>query len=116
MASKVLMILFAGFWASSASAASSPEAGHRLAQQWCSSCHQVDASGSIQDFVPAFVTLANRPDSSLAWVRHWLTDPHPPMAGLNLSRAQIDDVIAYLQTLQIGASPAPHQIQRQNAP
>jgi mono/diheme cytochrome c family protein len=92
---------------SAAWAAASPEAGHRLAQQWCSSCHQVDATDTIRDFVPSFPSLANRPDRSLSWVRLWLMDPHPPMVGLNLSRAQIDNVIAYLQSLQLPPADSP---------
>jgi mono/diheme cytochrome c family protein len=96
--------LLATLWATAASAMVDANAGHRLAQQWCSSCHQVDADGALRDFVPSFVSLANRPDRSLGWVRLWLMDPHPPMVGLNLSRAQIDDIVAYLRSLQ---RPAP---------
>ena len=94
--------------ASSASAMSDPEAGHRLAREWCSSCHQVDPAGPLRDFVPSFVSLANRPARDLNWVRLWLMDPHPPMVGLNLSRAQIDNIVLYLRSLQkpAGAPPA----------
>jgi mono/diheme cytochrome c family protein len=81
-------------------AAATPEAGKALARQWCSSCHQVAPGDPIRDFVPSFVSLANRPDRSLGWVRLWLMDPHPPMVGLNLSRTEIDDVVAYLHSLQ----------------
>ena len=31
-------------------------------------------------------------------VRQWLNDPHPPMPNLPLTRAQIEDVVAYLGT------------------
>jgi len=106
MTRKLIAVLAVVLWTTSAGAAADAEAGHRLAQQWCSSCHQVDTQGPLRDFVPSFVSLANRPDRSLAWVRLWLTDPHPPMVGLNLSRAQIDDVIAYLQSLQTPPRPA----------
>jgi mono/diheme cytochrome c family protein len=98
---KLAAACFVVLWSSSAWAAADVEAGHALARQWCSSCHQVDATGPIRDFVPSFVALANRPDRDLAWVRTWLTDPHPPMVGINLSRAQIDEVIAYLRSLQL---------------
>jgi mono/diheme cytochrome c family protein len=101
--------LLATLWTTAAPAMADTEAGHRLAQQWCSSCHQVDPAGPVRDFVPSFVSLANRADGSLAWVRLWLMDPHPPMVGLNLSRAQIDQIVAYLHSLQRPvASPAAH--------
>jgi mono/diheme cytochrome c family protein len=32
-------------------------------------------------------------------VRAWLADPHPPMPNFNLSRQQIDDIVAYLDSL-----------------
>jgi mono/diheme cytochrome c family protein len=84
----------------SAANAGDAQNGLLLARQWCTSCHQVEQSGPIRDFVPSFVSLANRHDQDLSWVRLWLMNPHPPMTGLNLSRAQIDDVVAYLTSLQ----------------
>jgi mono/diheme cytochrome c family protein len=32
-------------------------------------------------------------------IRGWLADPHPPMPNLNLSRQEIDDILAYLESL-----------------
>jgi mono/diheme cytochrome c family protein len=105
MMRKLAVVLTYALWTSSAWAAANADEGHRLARQWCSSCHQVDPDGPMRDFVPSFVSLANRPDRTLAWVRLWLTDPHPPMVGLNLSRMQIEDVIAYLHSLQTPPHP-----------
>jgi mono/diheme cytochrome c family protein len=36
-----------------------------------------------------------------SFIRGWLMDPHPPMPGIMLSRQQINDIIAYLQTLPV---------------
>jgi mono/diheme cytochrome c family protein len=32
-------------------------------------------------------------------IRGWLADPHPPMPNLELSRREIEDIVAYLQSL-----------------
>lgn len=76
------------------------EAGHYLAQQWCSSCHQVEPEGRATDTAPPFVSLANERPADLAWVRTRLQLPRYPMAGINLSRDQIEDIIAYFAALR----------------
>jgi mono/diheme cytochrome c family protein len=82
-------------------AAGDAEAGHKLAQLWCTSCHIVDAPahGAGADTAPPFPTIA-RQHRDRAWIRAWLAAPHPPMPNLNLSRQQIDDVLAYLDSLR----------------
>ena len=77
----------------------SADAGKRLAQQWCSSCHQVDPGAPTKDVAPSFASLRVQKGKDPGWVRAWLTNPHPPMQGINLSRQQIDDIVAYLQSL-----------------
>jgi hypothetical protein len=32
-------------------------------------------------------------------IEGWLADPHPPMPNLDLSRQEINDIMAYLQSL-----------------
>ncbi|WP_448206896.1 c-type cytochrome [Azospirillum sp. sgz302134] len=92
-----------------AAQAADPVAGRRIADRWCTSCHVVE-SGSGQtsagqtgtrgtDAVPTLASIARDPRRGPDWLRQWLTSPHPPMPDLNLSRAEIDDVIAYLQSL-----------------
>jgi len=77
----------------------SADAGKRLAQQWCSSCHQVEPTAPAKDVAPPFASLGVQKDKDPGWIRAWLTNPHPPMQGINLSRQQIDDIVAYLQKL-----------------
>jgi mono/diheme cytochrome c family protein len=96
-ASTVVMALLA--MSSSASAEGSAEAGKRLAQQWCASCHQVEPSAPAKDTAPPFASLGVEKSKDPGWIRAWLANPHPPMQGINLSRQQIDDVVAYLQSL-----------------
>ena len=71
--------------------------GLRLARQWCASCHGVEPKATATDKAPPFAAIARRRDST--WVKAWLSDPHPPMTGIELSRAQIDDVTAYMKSL-----------------
>lgn len=76
-----------------------PEAGHRLEQRWCSNCHAADDSTSATDAAPSFRSLARTSGQDPNWVRAWLTSSHPPMPNFNLSRAEIDDLVAYLSKL-----------------
>ena len=82
-----------------ASAAGSATAGKRLSQQWCASCHQIEPRAPAKDVAPPFASLGVRKGKDPGWVRAWLANPHPPMQGINLSRQQIDDIVAYLQSL-----------------
>lgn len=98
----MLMALLA---VTNAARAADAEAGRRLADHWCASCHVVPdsatASSTVRgsDAVPTLASIARDPNRGPNWLREWLTFPHPPMPDLNLSRTEIDDVVAYLQSL-----------------
>lgn len=74
-------------------------AGAAMAQQWCSGCHVADGAKRGSDAAPSFADIARRAHSDKSWVRTWLIQPHPPMPNLNLTRKEIDDIIAYLETV-----------------
>ena len=76
------------------------EEGLRLAAQWCTSCHVVAPDRPGSDAGPPFEVVANRPEFSEGGLRAWLADPHPPMPNLDLTRAEIEQVIAYLLSLR----------------
>ena len=80
-------------------AAGDAAAGRQLARQWCSSCHAVESVAQASDAAPPLATIAERHRGNLDWVRAWLEDPHPPMPNFNLSRTEIDDIVAYLSGL-----------------
>ncbi|HVZ69740.1 MAG TPA: c-type cytochrome [Rhizomicrobium sp.] len=80
-------------------AAGDSEAGAELASKSCSSCHALPAASAGADIAPPFANIARDRKGDRAWVRTWLMNPHPPMKGLNLTRSQIDDIIAYLESL-----------------
>jgi len=97
--SVLAMILLSGSLSAPAFAAGDAQVGQRLAQQWCSGCHVVDGSRQGSDTAPSFSSIARRRAGDRTWLRAWLLAPHPPMPNFNLSRQQIDDVIAYLDSL-----------------
>jgi cytochrome c len=76
--------------------------GHRFASQSCSNCHLVDAQQTkpAVDGVPSFVSLANDPAKTPERLRTFLTNPHGAMPPISLSRQEIADVVAYIQTLK----------------
>lgn len=97
-----LLVVAAGLLAVSAPARSGdPEAGHVLAQTWCAQCHIVEASQTkASDVAPPFAQIANDPAKSRSSIELWLADPHPPMPKLSLTRKQIDDLTAYIESLK----------------
>ena len=44
--------------------------------------------------------IAKKADRSPETLRAWLTLPHPPMPNPSLTRSEIDDIIAYLNSLK----------------
>ena len=90
-------LLFAG--AGPASAQGDPEVGQNLALQWCTSCHVVDREGHGTDAAPPLPPLLQEERRTPDQLRGWLTDPHPPMPNLDLTRQEIEHIVAYLQSL-----------------
>lgn len=78
-------------------AAGDAKSGLELARQWCASCHNVEPDATLSDKAPPFAVIAQKRDED--WIEAWLSDPHPPMTGIALSRMQIDDVTAYIKSL-----------------
>jgi len=92
-----LALLAAATLATGASAAGNPETGRAVAERWCTSCHAVGRDAAGSDAAPAFSALARErtPDQ----LRGWLAEPHPPMPNPSLTRNEIEDIVAYLQSL-----------------
>ena len=74
--------------------------GSQLAQQWCSSCHVTSGSrtGNVQEGPPSFPTIARTKTADQ--LRAFLSHPHGAMPDLSLTRAEIDDLIGYIETLR----------------
>ena len=76
-----------------------PAAGRDIVRSWCTACHVVDLEGTGADAGPPLPTLLAGKQRSADEIRGWLADPHPPMPNLNLSRQEIEDILAYLESL-----------------
>ncbi|WP_068500516.1 c-type cytochrome [Magnetospirillum moscoviense] len=90
-----LVVMAAPAWANSASA----DAGGELAARWCAACHVVSPSGAGGNAGPSFGSIAK--DRRAADIRAALTKPHAkPMKGFKLKRHEVDDVTAYIESLE----------------
>jgi len=82
------------------SSAADPTNGAALAKQWCASCHVLPGTPNQRAVQgpPSFRDIAiDKPPDQL---RLFLMRPHGSMPPLSLSRAEIDDLIAYIETLR----------------
>ena len=70
--------------------------GKLIVERWCVSCH--GTATQRDDRVPSLPALATNPKSE-AFIRAFLMMPHKPMPPLELSSQQIEDIIAYLDTV-----------------
>ena len=82
-----------------ASAQGDPEAGRELARTWCTSCHVVDVEGEGTDAGPALPALLGDGQRTEDELRGWLAAPHPPMPDFALTRQEIENIVAHLQSL-----------------
>jgi len=81
--------------------AGDPMAGEVLAEVWCSSCHDISGDDSASDAAPTFYAVMNIEKRSTEFLIGWLLNPHGAMPDPNLSRSEIDDVVAYIETLRV---------------
>lgn len=106
--SAILTGLVAGLLAGGGLAAAQPigegdaENGRQTAERLCTSCHVSDSSSSssVPAGVPTLRAIANKPDQTAERIVGMLIDPHPPMPNVRLTRDELSDVVAYLQTLR----------------
>ena len=95
------LILGAAILLASQSARADLANGERLARQWCANCHVIDGSGPsaiLPQGPPSFRVAAGH--FNPGELRAWLTHPHGQMPDLALTRAEIDDLIAYIEALR----------------
>lgn len=77
----------------------SPETGAEIAARWCAACHVIAPSGAGTDAAPSFLSIAHRRETDE--LKLFLAEPHAlAMRGFNLTTREIDDVVAYIQTLE----------------
>ena len=80
-------------------AAADVEKGEIIAKRWCAACHLVapEQKQAVAD-VPSFAAVA-RMKLPIDSLKAFLSDPHPRMPNLNLTRAEIEDIVAYIRSL-----------------
>ena len=80
-------------------AAGDAAAGRRTADTWCVGCHLVgdEQKAGLAD-VPPFPTIAKEKTPSA--IRTFLFNPHPPMPRFRLSNQDIDDLVAFIESLK----------------
>jgi cytochrome c len=75
--------------------------GAQIAHQWCANCHVVGANptAAVPQGPPSFQAVA-RSGMSPDQLRAFLSHPHDAMPDLALTRAEIDDLIGYIESLR----------------
>jgi len=98
--SGALIGLLAAFSAAE-DARADPKEGGQIARQWCSGCHLVAANqtGAVPQGPPSFLSVAHS-GMTAAQLRAFLSHPHGPMPDLALTRAEIDNLIDYIESLR----------------
>jgi mono/diheme cytochrome c family protein len=81
---------------SSARSAGDAEAGRQIAATWCAPCHAALGQGPTSDIAPAFGWIVE--NRSVAGIAGFLAEPHGRMPNIQLSRQQIDDLVAYIES------------------
>lgn len=97
---ELALALALAFAATPAAAFGEVEEGRDIAKRWCAECHQVAPDANATDVAPGFPAIAKDPAYTDARLRGWLSDPHPPMPKLQLSRREIDALVAYVRSLE----------------
>jgi mono/diheme cytochrome c family protein len=94
------IVAAAAILASSHVSAADARQGHELSRQWCRACHVVELGGKGSDAAPTFHALANDSSRTREGLATWLARPHKPMPNPNLTRIEIDNIVAYILSLK----------------
>ena len=79
-----------------------PARGRQVAEMICSECHAIQkgATRSTNVNAPTFERVAKTPGMNAMALRVWLRSQHKEMPNIMLKDEEVDDVIAYVQTLK----------------
>jgi mono/diheme cytochrome c family protein len=74
--------------------------GEIIAKRWCAACHVVSpGQKEANSDAPSFTSVADKIKSSKT-LTAFLTDPHPKMPDMSLTRDEIAGIVAYIGTLR----------------
>lgn len=76
--------------------------GQAYAIQNCASCHAIEAyqEASPNPDAPAFAEAARMPGMNRRALNVWLNTPHPSMPNFIIPQEQIEELSAYISTLE----------------
>jgi cytochrome c len=99
LAAAALMVVMSG--AARAAGSDDVAAGRALARQRCGECHVVvPGSGAGWTNAPAFDEIANRKQTSAAWLTRFIPQQHAHMINYEFSQAQLRALSAYIMSLR----------------
>jgi mono/diheme cytochrome c family protein len=90
-------ILFALAGAAQQSPRGDEARGRRLALAWCSNCHAMEPNAKRTGDTLTFAEIARKPANSENALRAFLQTAHAGMPDWQLTRDEIDDLVAYIQ-------------------
>lgn len=83
-----------------ARAAGDADTGKAIAERWCAGCHLVNGAAETSDAAPPLAAYARVPYDNAEALAAFLTVPHGAMPDLSLSQREIEDLIAFIETLR----------------
>ena len=95
----VFCTLVAPVFAQDQAAPPSAARGQALAQRWCGPCHLVRLRLSPLD-PPTFYAITHDPGKTPDDIRKFLVSPHENMPPIQLTPAQIEDLLAYFEVMK----------------
>jgi mono/diheme cytochrome c family protein len=97
-----ILVIAASLLAAVSARAQDLENGKQIARVWCSNCHLIDREERkvTRDAVPTFSSIAHAKSTTEESLATFLSMPHGGMPDLTLSRAQIQDLCAYILSLR----------------
>lgn len=91
-------------WASAAACqtAASLARGQEITERACLGCHALGGADRSVEGTPApsFRSIAARPNQTPQHLATFIMTPHRPTPGINLSLADVNDVVAYILSLK----------------
>lgn len=91
--------------------------GRAYAVRLCANCHLVDGSGiTAPEGIGTFRGIANRPGQSADRISNTLILPHIPMPDTQITRDEIQDILAYLETLRTNPDVPPLSVPSSRKP
>ena len=108
-AAAAICIVMLPDWALVQTVEPSAARGRELAVRLCSNCHMVDgpATAATPVGIGTFRGIANRPGQTAERISNVLILPHMPMPDAQLTREEIQDILAYLETLRTNPDGPP---------